>query len=216
VSGRPLQNRVTPYGELVAVPARGTLFGNRGGRLHRDDRTLAPARWKSRAWIACVLAFKGRSREVFGPGYTELFFLDEATALAAGHRPCAECRRADFNRFAEAWAAGHGLAEAPRAPAMDAVLHRERLVSARPAALPPSDLEGLPDGTMVEHGGAAHLVLGDRLLAWSHDGYSRVVPRPSGPGRLITPPAVAAVLAAGYRPLLHPSAARLAGRAPSA
>ncbi|MEO1001299.1 MAG: hypothetical protein AAFW69_11970, partial [Pseudomonadota bacterium] len=102
----PLQNRVTPFGEIEADPARGLWLGNRGGRFHRDDRTLGRRRHASRAWIYCVLNFKGRRRAVMGPGYTELFFLDEPTALAAGHRPCFECQRARAIAFAEAWGAG--------------------------------------------------------------------------------------------------------------
>src|SRR5690242_15207886 len=96
----PLQNRVSPFGELVATRARGTMFGNRGGKFHRDDKTLASRRWVSRQWICCVLEFKGRQRDVWGRYYTELFFLDEVTAFAAGHRPCFECRRKDAQAFA--------------------------------------------------------------------------------------------------------------------
>src|SRR4029077_11782709 len=101
----PLQNRVTPFGELVAVASRGLLMGNRGGRLHREDRTLRTPRRVSRQWICCVLEFKGRHRAVWRNGYTELFFLDEPTALAAGHRPCFECRRRNAVAFAASWAA---------------------------------------------------------------------------------------------------------------
>src|SRR5947208_596093 len=105
----PLQNRVDPFGALISTPARGRLFGNRGGRFHRDDRTLGRRRFVSRQWICCVLAFKNRHRAVWGRGYTELFFLDEVTALAAGHRPCFECRRAAATAFAAAWARGRTL-----------------------------------------------------------------------------------------------------------
>src|SRR5579862_8165650 len=122
----PLQNRVTPFGELVAVPARGTLFGNRGGRFHTDAKTLTARRWASRQWICCVLDFKGRRRDVWGRFYTELFFLDEATALAAGHRPCFECRRKDAQAFAEAWRVATGAADPPSADEMDWVLHDQR------------------------------------------------------------------------------------------
>ena len=124
-----LQNRVAPTQEIVAVNARGTLMGNRGC-LHRPDRTLGVARWRSRMWIACRLEWKGVRRDPMPPGrWTALFFLDEAMALSAGHRPCAYCRRADFNAFAEAWRVAHGLADRPRAPEMDAVLHRQRVES---------------------------------------------------------------------------------------
>ena len=124
----PLQNRVTPFGELLAVPARGTFFGNRGGRFHTDAKTLTARRWASRQWICCVLDFKGRQRDVWGRFYTELFFLDEPTALAAGHRPCFECRRKDAEAFAEYWRAAHRLRRRPYAFTMDEVLHREREV----------------------------------------------------------------------------------------
>src|SRR6476646_8354138 len=122
----PLQNRVTPFGELIASPARGTLLGNRGGRIHDDERKLTARRWTSKQWICCQLDFNNRHRKVWGDGYTELFFLDEVTALAAGHRPCFECRRADAKAFAEKWAEAWG-GGIPYAPEMDEVLHAERL-----------------------------------------------------------------------------------------
>src|SRR5262245_34021210 len=118
----PLQNRVDPSGELFADSSRGQLLGNRGGRFHPDDRTLTSRRWVSRAWICCRLEFKGRRREVWGRGYTELFFLDEVTALAAGHRPCFECRRKDAELFAGLWGRASKRRGRPRAKAMDAVL----------------------------------------------------------------------------------------------
>src|ERR1700756_86958 len=123
----PLQNRINPFGELFATPARGTLFGNRGGRFHTDAKTLRVRRWVSRRWICCVLDFKGRRRDVWGRFYTELFFLDEPTALAAGHRPCFECRRKDAEAFAEMWRTAGGFGARPSADQMDEVLHHERL-----------------------------------------------------------------------------------------
>ena len=126
-TNRPLQNRVDPFGDFHAVAARGAMMGNRGGRLHRDDRTLRSRRWTSKRWIVCVCAFKGRWREVWGRGYTELFFLDEPTALAAGHRPCFECRRAAAKAFLAAFPDSAGFG----ADAMDEVLHRERLADGR-------------------------------------------------------------------------------------
>src|SRR5436853_6144775 len=142
-----LQNRVDPFGRLIATLARGTLFGNRGGHFHRDDPTLSKRRWASRQWICCVLSFKGRHREVWGRGYTELFFLDEVTALAAGHRPCFECRRADAKAFAEKWAQGNGGA-IPHAPEMDAVLHRQRLIG-RTQPHHWRNIDELPDGIFI-------------------------------------------------------------------
>ena len=119
----PLQNRVDPFGELFADPSRGTLMGNRGGRFHTQTRTLTARRWASRQWICCVLTFRGRHRDVWGRFYTELFFLDEPTALAAGHRPCFECRRQDAEAFAEAWRKAKRLPVRPYADEMDLVLH---------------------------------------------------------------------------------------------
>src|SRR5690349_24701454 len=124
-----LQNRVTPAGVIVADAGRGLMMGNRGC-LHGPDRRLGTARWRSQAWICCVLEWRGVRRDPMPPGrWTALFFLDEATALAAGHRPCGFCRRSYFNDFAEAWRVAEGLADRPRAPEMDAVLHRQRVES---------------------------------------------------------------------------------------
>jgi hypothetical protein len=198
----PLPNRVAPDGSLHAVPARGELMGNRGGRLHRPDRTLGTARWRSRAWIACVLAFHGRHRDVWGAGYTELFFLDEATALAAGHRPCFECRRADARAFAAAWARAEGRAEPPRAGEMDRVLHAERLGPRD--TVPFADL---PVGAILAADGGFFLRTRTGARAWSFTGYrpARAF-APGEPVAAVTPAHIRAVLAAGYRPGLHPSA----------
>jgi hypothetical protein len=203
----PLQNRVDPFGELNAVAARGLFFGNRGGRFHGDDQTLTRRRWTSRMWICCRLAFKGRQRTVWGRSYTELFFLDEPTALAAGHRPCFECRRADALAFAAAWARGNGLAAPPRAPAMDVVLHAQRL-DGREKRRHPAMVDALPDGAMVVLDDDSPLaVRGEALLPWSFAGYGPPRPRPRGiEVDLLTPPAIVAALAAGYRPHWHPSA----------
>jgi hypothetical protein len=203
----PLQNRVDPFGELCAVPERGLLFGNRGGRIHRADRTLSRRRWTSRAWICCRLAFKGRHREVWGNSYTELFFLDEPTALAAGHRPCFECRRADAVAFTAAWARAQTLSAAPYADEMDAVLQAQRL-DGRAKRRHRAMLDALPDGAMIVLEDDQPLaVRGDALLPWSFAGYGPPRPRPRGIEMgLLTPPAIVAVLSAGYRPQWHPSA----------
>lgn len=202
-----LQNRVDPFGELRAVEARGLFLGNRGGRFHRDDRTLSRRRWTSRAWICCRLAFKGRHREVWGNSYTELFFLDEPTALAAGHRPCFECRRADAVAFAAAWARGQWLSASPRAGEMDLVLQAQRLTG-RDKRRHLAALDTLPDAAMIVLDNAAPLaVRGDVVLPWSFAGYGAPRPRPRGiEVELLTPPAIVAVLSAGYRPHWHPSA----------
>jgi hypothetical protein len=208
----PLQNRVTPAGELVAVASRGLFMGNRGGRLHRGDRTLCARRWVSRQWICCVLEFRGRHRTVWGNGYTELFFLDEPTALAAGHRPCFECRRRDATAFAASWAAARRAPAPPRAPAMDRVLHAERLDGRRKRRHSLA-IDALPDGAMLALRGdpeAAFALRGESLLRWAPDGYGDARARPRGIlVEVLTPPSILAVLAHGYRPRWHPSAAIL-------
>jgi hypothetical protein len=208
ITRMPLQNRVDPFGELFATSARGTLFGNRGGRFHRDDRTLGRRRWVSRAWICCVLEFKGRHRTVWGRGFTELFFLDEVTALAAGHRPCFECRRADSLAFAQAWARDKRLPQRPYVDEMDRVLQSER-VDGRAKRRHARTIDGLPDGTMVALDDGAWAIRGDVLLQWTPTGYTMRRPRPRGVAvDVLTPPAILAVLAAGYRPQWHPSGDR--------
>ncbi len=202
----PLQNRVDPFGELFADAARGTMFGNRGGKFHRDDKTLGKRRWVSRQWICCVLDFKGRRRNVWGRYYTELFFLDEVTALAAGHRPCFECRRAEAEAFRAAWVEGTGATKRPSAPEMDIVLHGERLdgPAKRLHRLPAKDL---PDGAMVSIEGAAFAVKGDELLHWTPIGYGERRARPRGGAlEVLTPPSVLAVLREGYALRWHESA----------
>ncbi|MBH0236329.1 hypothetical protein [Methylobrevis albus] len=197
----PLQNRVTPFGAIVADPARGRFTGNRGILHDPATRTLRRA-WAGKAWLICRLDFEDRRRPVMGKGWTELFFLDEATALAAGHRPCFFCRRAEAEAFRDAVAAGRPL----RAAAMDTVLHTERLAG-RAKRLHPlaGAAEDLPDGAMVAAGGAAYLVHAGRLRPWSASGYGPAVRRAAVDG-VLTPPAALAALAAGYRPDLHPSA----------
>jgi hypothetical protein len=204
----PLQNRVTPDGMIVADPARGSMMGNRGGVFHRDDQTLKQRHWASKQWICCVLQFKGRHRPVMSPRhYTELFFLDEATALAAGHRPCFECRRADARRFAELWAAVHGGTDRASAPQIDAVLHQQRVSAPRRQPVTMS-VEELPDGTFVRACGTLGVLYDGRFLPWTAAGYSSPVAPPAGVVPVITPRAIVSVFAAGYRPTLHASANR--------
>jgi hypothetical protein len=197
----PLPNRVDPFGQLLATPSRGLFFGNRGGRFHRDDRTLGRRRWASKQWICCVLAFKARHRTVWQTGYTELFFLDEPTALAAGHRPCFECRRADARAFAAAWADAKSLNAPPRAPEMDKVLHAERLAPRRRARI-----ADLPEGafvTMPEDDTAYALYRGT-LWRWSPSGYAAAhLARRGAEVAVLTPPSIVAALAAGFRPRWH-------------
>jgi hypothetical protein len=200
----PLQNRVTPLGELIADPARGLVYGNRGclhdasGRIRRHHN--------GRRWIACRLRFRGWQRApLLQPGrFTELFFLDEATAFAAGHRPCALCRREDYNRFLE-------IVGEPGADAIDARLHAERFTHHR--------AHNLPDGAFVLQDGEPWLVRGDRLLRWTPAGYAERAVRPPGPATVITPPSLLAVLRSGWRgvvPLLHGSSETGAGIAAQA
>ena len=202
----PLQNRVDPFGELFADPARGTFMGNRGGRFHTPARTLTARRWASRQWICCVLTFKERHRDVWGRFYTELFFLDEPTALAAGHRPCFECRRQEADTFAEFWRIAHRLRRRPRAAEMDQVLHRERL-QGRAQRRHRRSIDGLPDGVFIALDGTAFALRGDALLRWTPEGYDARMPRPRRViVEVLTPPAIVAVLSAGYRPRWHASA----------
>ena len=202
----PLQNRVNPFGDLIAAPARGLFMGNRGGRFHTDAKTLTARRWVSRQWICCVLDFKGRQRDVWGRFYTELFFLDEPTAFAAGHRPYFECRRADALRFAQAWQRARRLRARPTAPAMDAVLHDER-VAGRGKRLHRRDIDSLPDGAFVALDGEAFAVRGDALLHWTPAGYDTCRKRPRhGTIDVLTPPSILAVLVAGFAPHWHPTA----------
>ena len=200
----PLQNRVLPTGEIAALPLRGTFMGNRG-ILHGPDRTLGPARWRHPHWICCVLAFKDRHRVPMTPGrYTELFFHDEAVALAAGHRPCAECRRPDFLRFLDAWERAHG--DRPKAAEIDRILHAARIESrTRRQRRHKAETAALPDGTFVLHDGAPALVQRARLHPFGPEGYGPPLPRPrAGEAEVLTPAPLVAVLREGYAVTLHP------------
>jgi hypothetical protein len=199
----PLQNRVTPQGELIADPARGLVYGNRGC-LH-DGAGRIRRRYAGKRWIACRLRFRGWHRSpLLQPGrFTELFFLDEATAFAAGHRPCALCRREDYVRFGALFPGASG------ADAMDVQLHTERIAD-RAQRHHAAALDELPDGAFVLRDGAPWLVRGGALLRWTPAGYAERTPRPAGArALLITPPSLVTILRAGWEgavPLLHPSA----------
>lgn len=199
-----LQNRVDPFGDIHAAAARGALTGNRGIIHDPGTRTLLRRRWTTKAWICCRLDFGGRRRNVMATrSWTELFFLDEATALAAGHRPCFFCRRDAATAFRAAWAEGNGVAE-PAAAGIDAVLHRERLASGgRRSPLSASELANLPDGTMISADGRAFLLREGAAWPWNFAGYGAPLPLPN-PARsnlaLVTPPSSVAALRAGYRP----------------
>lgn len=200
----PLQNRVTPTGEIAAIPARGMFVGNRGIIHNPATKTLLKKRWSTDAWLTCMLEFRGRRRKVMQrQSWTELFFLDEATAFAAGHRPCFYCRREDANRFRAAWEKGNRVSEV-LAPDMDAVLHRERFASAKKLHPLPMSIEKLPDGSMVQAGEESFLIAHGKPLLWSPSGY-RAVKGSIKDAKLLTPPSTVRAFAAGYRVVLHGS-----------
>lgn len=202
-----LQNRVDPWGAIFACDARGTLMGNRGGELHNQRREIV-RQYASRRWIACVLEFKGRRRSVMSPGhYTELFFLDEAVALAAGHRPCAECRRDRFNAFKSAWIHCGEQQGAPLADQIDAELHRARIDRRKVKITYQELLSSLPDGCFVQIEDSSYLVWGDTLLLWSPEGYLKKCDRPNSPVvTVLTPKPVVDCLRRGYTLEIHSSA----------
>jgi hypothetical protein len=201
----PLQNRVDPFGRIVSYPERGLLMGNRGGQLHGDDGAIVREH-ASNSWITCAPDFRGRKRQLMSPGqYTELFFLDEATALAAGHRPCFECRPDAAKRFLVLFRRMVGDRGA-RAPAIDHQLKRERRAprfgygSGKVMVL--ADPNELPAGTMVGHLDEPYLIGDGEMAAWTPGGYRDPVPLPAGEVAMLTPRTTVRILAAGYRPLL--------------
>jgi hypothetical protein len=199
----PLPNRVDPFGDLFADPARGLLMGNRGGRLHDRQRGLGQRRWVSRQWICCKLDFNNRHRDVWGDGYSELFFLDEVTAFAAGHRPCFECRRQDAEAFAALFS---GKRRRASAAAMDECLHAERL-DGKAKRLHRRVIDDLPDGAMIALDDSVYAVRGPHLLRWTPAGYADTRSRLQAiEVDVLTPLSILAVLSRGYRPLWHPSA----------
>ena len=205
----PLQNRVNPFGVIFRSPARGTFMGNRGGALHDDQREIIRS-YKSRCWLACVLEFNGRHRIVMSPRrYTELFFLDEAVAFSAGHRPCAECRRRRFNAFKEAWSRAHGN-RSPldlRAAQIDLTLHQARMDSRKRQLTYDASLQSLPNGCFVALDGNAFLVSDDALLLWTPEQYTRKIPRVHGlTVTVLTPRPIVECFRHGYQPEIHYSA----------
>jgi hypothetical protein len=206
----PLQNRITPFGELLATACRGTLMGNRGC-LHDEQRQIRRS-FACRRWILCLLAFRGRRRPVMTPGrYTELFFLDEATGLAAGHRPCWECQRTRYHLFREHWAAANpelAGSVVPAADALDQVLHAERLEGRRAKRTYRERLSQLPEGVMVaDDEDRAYLVWQGALLPWTPAGYGPRVPGPTETAlRVLTPRSVVQAIRHGFPVGAHPSA----------
>jgi hypothetical protein len=205
----PLQNRVTPFAEVVAISQRGLFMGNRGIIHDPATKTLLRRRWATKAWLVCVLDYNGRRRDVMGGrSWTELFFLDEAIALAAGHRPCFFCRRKDAESFRTAWTRAKG-GDAPLASEMDAVLHAERLDRGHKRVHPmPGTVEELPDGTVIAAGGKAYTLVRGRGFRWTEHGYEAAQQIPGADG-LLTPPSTVLAMRAGYRPVLHPALAAL-------
>lgn len=185
----PLQNRVAPNGDIFATAAKGTMLGNRGGKFHRDDKTLGKKRWASTHWICCELHWKDAHHEPMGSGYTSLFFLDEVTALSAGHRPCFSCRHSEAKAF---------LCDQKVGP-FDAALHQQRLAGAH---------DGVPaQGSVVEIDGAAFALRGQKLLRWTPGGYDAAIDFPEQTHfKVLTPPLITAILAKGYQPRWHQTA----------
>lgn len=213
----PFRNRVSPFGEIVATTARGTLMGNRGCLHDQHDHPLR--QYQGRRWIICVLDFKGRTRQPMPPGhYTSLFFLDEATALAAGHRPCAECQRERFNLFRAHWGAANpelAGSAAPLVETIDTALHHERISDQRYQRNKikltyPEQLARLPEGVFVllEARDTPYLVCGNQLVPWSFARYGRPIARRDAMVQVLTPRSTVRAIAHGYAPFMHPSALR--------
>ncbi|HEX2843595.1 hypothetical protein [Hyphomicrobium sp.] len=198
-----LQNRVTPFGEIVAISQRGLFTGNRGIIHDPARKILLTKRWATRTWLVCTCQFKGRHREVMARrSWTELFFLDEAVALAAGHRPCFFCRRESAERFRACWASAKREPH-PSADHMDTVLHAERLDNGRKRLHPISLLlTDLPDGAVVAVGNEAYVLRAGLAHRWTNDGYDRPKILHDADW-LLTPPSTVMALSAGYRPVLH-------------
>ncbi|WP_417685598.1 hypothetical protein [Roseibium sp.] len=211
----PLQNRVLPTGEIVSLHERGLFMGNRGGRIHDPStRTLLKRRWSSRRWICCETSFKGRKRDIMGQGYTELFFLDEVTSLAAGHRPCFECRRTEAKAFLGALDMGSKASGRPSSMLstddMDHLLHEDRLDGRKQRTFR-AVLRDLPPATMLDLDGTPIALHERGMLLWTPAGYQDVqsVCDPAKEVTVLTPRATVAALAAGYRPAWHPTAEQI-------
>lgn len=202
----PLQNRVLPTGEIVAHPSKAGIFMGNRGILHDEERSLGRSRWKHNNWISCTLAFKTRKREIMSKGgYTELFFLDDAVALAAGHRPCGECRWSAFAAYRDAFSRCVG--RAVRAPEIDKALHKARVNSwSREQIRFEADIGDLPDGAMILHRAENWLVRAGRLLRYTPEGYDAAEERPEGPVMVLTPRPSVEALRNGFVPVVHPSA----------
>jgi hypothetical protein len=198
-----LQNRVNPMGEIIRTTARGAWMGNRG-LLHNDRKEIVRP-FRLLAWITCVLAFKDRKRIVMSPGlYTELFFLDEATAFSAGHRPCYECRRDDYRRFKQYWLLGnpvHHFNEKTSITEVDTILHQERMNAGKSKVTFPAGISELPDGTFVLLDEKPYLIKGELLYQWTPAGYETGIERPKKiEAAVLTPASIVNAFKAGYVP----------------
>jgi hypothetical protein len=202
----PLQNRVDPWGALHSTPARGTLMGNRG-QLHAGRDIIRP--WKSKAWVTCVLSFGQRKQTLFAPGhYTQLFFLDEATAFSAGHRPCGECQSKRYREFKKHWCAANHQPASIAAKNWDDLLHAERVGAERTKTTHRSNVRELPVGTMFAHAGHAYIVLDDAVRPWSFTGYG--APEflvGAAEVDVLTPRSVVAAFKGGFRPAISDNVA---------
>lgn len=208
--GSPLQNRVTPLGELEAVKARGAWLGNRG-ILHNDQQEIV-APWRHKAWVTCKLEFKGRKRSLFSPrSYSELFFLDEATAFSAGHRPCGECQRDKYRLFKAAWCtANQNLIQAPNPliVELDKHLHSDRALTGGKKVTYTEKLRNLPDGIFVKIEDKVMLLANGHLHVWSHTGYieQRSIQNSSSSAQVLTPKSIVAAFRIGLKVEIHESA----------
>lgn len=202
----PLQNKVDPWGNLVAVKARGEYLGNRGILHDKEKNILKP--WAHKKWVICELSFKGIKRRLFSDNkYSELFFLDEATALAAGHKPCAHCRRSRYSEFKELWRQANGLSEfeSLSSEQMDSQLHKERVSSERTKKTFEASYGSLPDGTFIELNNGAHLVWENNIYRWSYQGYSRGEDSIAKNQlvKVITPKTIVRMYSSGFKPFVH-------------
>lgn len=206
----PLQNRVDPFGDLQAVTARGSLLGNRGV-LHNQARSIVRP-WQGKAWVTCVLEYGGYQRTVFEPGkYSQLFFLDEATAFAAGHRPCGTCRHQRYREFKATWLQANPGAVSNGNESMteiDKVLHAERAVKGGAKITFEAQIDTLPFGVFIEKDGIAYLVTETALLPWSFHGYAQAIPLPAAHTcvTVLTPASIVRLFRQGFRPQVEASA----------
>jgi len=198
-----------PTGEIVSISSRGDFMGNRGGRIHDvvSQRLHPTRRWSSKQWICCKTDFNQRQRQVMGNSYTELFFLDEPTALSAGHRPCFECRRQDFLDFAECWRKAKRHRKRPTAAQMDHELHENRLVD-RQKLIKRVFWNDLPNGAIIAHGGGAIAKYKELPIKWGTSGYESILDVSLVQDQLVsclTPEITLCVLKSGYKPIWHDS-----------